>query len=130
MLKQAIKDYIQENWIKKLCMLSWLSDQTINNVLKWIRPQKRTVDILYKVLNLQVDERYISNLNSRYSDSDWIWRIIKTIRIFMWYDQEQFAKKLDVSTRTLQRIEKENYTPKKDVCERISELIAKFFLEK
>lgn len=130
MLKQALKKFIKENGIKKTCMLSWLSSQTICNVIKWIRPSKKTADILYRLLDLSIDERYVSNLMSRYSESEWIGMLIRTIRVNMGMDQDEFAKMLDISTRTLQRIETEHNVPNKSVCKIISKELTQFFHNK
>lgn len=68
-LKQALQEYIQKEGMTKLSRMSGLSDQTIWNIIRGIRPTKKTVDILYKFLKLEIDERYISNLSSRYGES-------------------------------------------------------------
>jgi len=129
-LQQELKRYIKEHGVKTTCDRSGLSDQTIRNILHGNRPSKRSVDILYKFLKLEVDQRYIENLSTWYGKWFWVGGVIKSIRINMGLDQVQFAHLIWVNKRTLQRIETENQVPKWEVCKAISNLLLNFLLNK
>lgn len=127
MLQQELKTFIKKNGMRKASLLSGLSDQTLWNVLKGQRPTKKTVDILYKLLKLPIDDWYISNLKNWYSDNEGVGMLIRTIRVNMGMNQEEFSKMIDVNPRTLQRIETQNHIPKKAVCSIISSKLTEFF---
>ena len=127
-LQKEIKRYIKEHGLKTTCARSWLSDETLRNVLKGKRSTKKSVDILYKLLKLEVDQRYVGNLAARYWKWFWPGEIVKTIRINMGLDQWQFARRLGVTERTIQRLEMKNWVPKRKICRAISDLLFDFLM--
>ena len=126
-LQQELKRYIKEHGLKTTCARSWLSDETLRNLLKGKSLSKKTIEILYKFLRLPIDNWYISNLKNSYSNNEGIGMLIRTIRVNMGMDQEEFSKIIDVNIRTLQRIETQNQLPKKAVCSIISNKLSEFF---
>ena len=128
--QEELRKYIKEYGFRTTCARSGLAKSTLMNVLNGRRPTKKSVDILYKLLKLEVDQRYVENLAARYWKWFWPGEIVKTIRINMGLDQGQFARRLGVTERTIQRLEMKNRVPKRKICKAISDLLFDFLMWK
>ena len=108
MLINLTKKYIRERSFLELCRKSGITRNTWRSLLRGGRIQKDTLDRMYNFFDLPVDEFYIKNLSSRYTDrNETIETTIKVIRVYLFgMTTEEFAKMLGMSKRSIERIER------------------------
>lgn len=109
MLIPLVKNYIKEHSMESLSIISWVSRQSLHNLVNKRKPtfRKQTLDKLYSFFHLYKDEFYIQNFKRQYQDwPSYLARILQNKRLWLGLSRHELARRSLISEKTISRVER------------------------